>query len=293
MPPVKHSRVVFFQEIAKGVEPRGTISHVSARFLQELKLYLSFSGEEIATLFGVSRPAVERKRKAAATEPPAQEPKQAPPSPLDIDIPPDFCDMATDDKIAYITRKYDRCIDGQESLTKEQVAALKARLEDLRNLQAEETREGKELISRLLNVIYKDWIRNFRTVFEASFSTLKNNIAQNAFNALCEDKDKLREMLEAEDATIIMDSILHKLQGIVAGLGTDFDPVQIFSETAKKHELIKLQIDRYLARQQHEKPRFVGGGSVAAPDSIQGGAQARQSAKEELRQQAANRMKAL
>lgn len=65
----KVSRIVFFQELAKNVHPSGSIGHVAGTFLQELKMYLNFSDNEIATLFGVSRPAIVRKRNAAETEP--------------------------------------------------------------------------------------------------------------------------------------------------------------------------------------------------------------------------------
>lgn len=290
MEPSKISRSEAIDKLAESVSPRGTIANIPGTFLGDAKVYLSLSDAELGQWYGVSRTNILRKRSTVTerkkkSEPSShQEPRQHSQATRGDDIFPDFCDMATEDKIAYITRKYDRCIDGQESLTKEQIAALKARLEDLRGLQAEETQEGKEHVSKLLNIIMKDWVRDFKSAFETSFPSLKADIARTALDTLWADLDKLKRLSEADDIETIKDSILHKLQGIVADMGTEFDIVALFSQTARRHSLIHEQINKYLASQ--EAPRFVGGGSVKSAESVQGGAQYRQQAREVQRKAA-------
>ncbi len=286
MPAVKHSRAVFFQEIAKQVPDRGSIAHVPARFLKELNLFLGFSGEEVATLFGVSRPAIVRKAKTATDEAAPQAPVTAADQTADIDIPDEFCDMPTEEKIQYITRKYDRCIDGKEILSKDQIAALKNRLEDLRTLQAEETEEGNRLVRQVLNVLLKDYVRNFKAAYEAAFLTLKTEMVKASVDTTWSALDRILE--GREDSDKLKDAVLNKLQIAVAGLGREFDPVLVFLETGKNQPVLMQQVEKYLATQK-TSPGLVGRGVIADPSSVQGGAQARSKQREQDREEAARK----
>jgi hypothetical protein len=286
------------EELAKSISPRGSIANIPGTFLQDLKTYLNLSDSDIGLIFSVSRTNILRKRNAAAENkeklkaefPATKETAQAPATVADQsdDVPAEFSDMPTEDKIQYITRKYDRCIDGKEVLSKDQIAALKNRLEDLRTLQASQIEEGSRLISQILNVLLKDYVRNFKASYEAAFLRLKVDMVNALVDTTWHALDRILE--GREDSDKLKDEVINKLQSMVAGLGNEFDPIAVFRETGMNHPVLKQEVDKYLATQR-TTPGLVGGGIIrdSTRTSVVGGAQYRQQAKEAQREEAARK----
>lgn len=261
-----------FQKLLEGIVV--ALKFVEARYISpEVILYLyeelGFTSKALATLFQCKVHVIDYKVKTARERGIMVKDEYGHFAFRDFGDA-EFCDMPTEEKIVYITRKYDRCIDNKEEMTKDQISAMQVRLADLRKVQAEEIQEGKEHINNLLNVIMKDFVRDFKAAFDASFSRLKADMVRVAVEAIWDEAfDRIREGVDDSDK--IRDAVVHNLRVVVDGLGTDFDVVGIYVETNKKHSAIKEQIDKYLEKAGKASHGRVGGGTIRDESSAVGG----------------------
>jgi hypothetical protein len=275
----KHKRTIFFEELAKSVDPRGTIAHVPGRFLQELKLYLNFSDEEISVLFGVSRPAINRKKKAAMTEPDTTPPPavSAPPpdSQGDEMTLEEFMnaeDLSPDDEVQFLLKYGRKMMKTLPSNSREQLHLYKLLIERAETRQQADKK--RQNFVKLLNFFRFEYIPACKTAFDSTFKNLKREVAHGIFTQIwlyAQDRELVKAH-DAEDEARIKDEIEKKGLQIADNQGREFDMHDIFHETGMKFEPIKEAIDRHIARETGA-PKLVGGGVVKSDDSKTRGAQ--------------------
>lgn len=241
----KDSRIVFFKELAKAVDPTGTIAHVPGTFLTELKKYLNFSDNEIACLFGVSRPAIVRKRNAAETEVVAALTTDGSKE-VTLD---DFMNLDSPEGELEFLKTYGRkMLKTLPETSPVRMTLYKLLVENSEKRLAGEVEEGRELITALLTELKEVCLESRDKVKDEFKALIRKSLAQ-FFEALDANPDK--------DPIAIRDSFLMQVEA--------FDACNCMREIFLSKPTLKKKLDEYTAKREDiptKAPSLVGAGVV-------------------------------
>jgi hypothetical protein len=284
------------KEIAKSISPTGTISHVPAEFLRDMKTYLNMSDSDIGLIFNVARTNVLRKRNTAIESKdvmqvptPAAAPAPLPDSQGDEMMTLEefiSCnDLTPGAELEYLRQHGKAMLNKLPENSQARVTLYRLLVEKAEARQQQETEEVENNFVKLLSFFRFEYIPACKSAFDSTFKNLKREVAHGIFTQIwsyAQDRELVKAH-DSEDEARIKDEIEKKALQYADNQGREFDMQDIFHETGMKFEPIKEAIDRYLARETGA-PKLVGGGVVKQDDSKTGGAQYRQAERREQRE---------